>query len=104
MRILITMLWMFISATSATAEYFNQRNIVDTCGRDSSFGSDCYIYLAAYSDLMAFMLRATDAERARATTCILSLKTEQVAERLAQAKPLSTGYKVPELIIDELCN
>lgn len=53
---------------------------------------------------MAFMLRATDAERARATTCILSLKTEQVAERLAQAKPFSTGYKVPKLIIDELCN
>lgn len=75
MRIWIIVLWMAFASTSASAEYFNQRNIVDKCARDSSFGSECYTYLAAYRDLMAFMIRATDTERVKAT-CIFSLDTE----------------------------
>ena len=46
---------------------------------------------------------ATDAQRAR-SVCILSLETERIAKRLAQAKPLSSGYQVTELIVDEFCN
>lgn len=103
MRIVITTLWMLFAATSASAEYFNQHNIIKECARDNSFGSECYTYLAAYRDFMAFMVRATDAERAKAL-CIYSLETERVATRLAQATPLSTGYQVPKLIIDEFCN
>ena len=103
MRIWITVLWLLFAATSASAEYFNQRNIIDSCASDSSFGSKCYTYLAAYRDFMAFMVRATDAEREKAM-CVFSLETERVATRLAQATPLSTGYQVPKLIIDEFCN
>ena len=103
MRIGIVTLWILLAATSASAEYYNQRNIVDKCAKDSSFGSECYTYLAAYRDFIAFMARATDAERAK-VSCIFGLDTKRVAKRLAQAKPLSQSYQVPKLIIDEFCN
>ena len=94
---------LMLLASHASAEYFNQRNIIRECAKDTSFGSTCYTYLAAYSDFLAFFARATDAQRAK-SVCILSLETERVAKRLAQAKPLPSGYQVPYLIFDEFCN
>ena len=103
MRIGLITLWMLFAATNASAEYVNQRNIVEECASDNSFGSTCYTYLAAYSDFLAFLARATETERAEAL-CIYGLETQRVAKRLAQIKPLTNGYQVPALIIDEFCN
>ncbi len=103
MRIGLITLWMLFATTNASADYFNQRNIIEECAKDSSIGSTCYIYLAAYADFLAWFGHATDAQRAR-SVCILSLETERIAKRLAQAKPLSSGYQVTELIVDEFCN
>ena len=103
MRIGLITLWMLFAATNASAEYFNQRNIIEKCARDNSFGSTCYTYLAAYRDFLAFMARATETERAK-SLCIYGLETQRVAKRLAQAKPLPNSYQVPALIVDEFCN
>jgi len=103
MRIGLITLWMLFAATNASAEYFNQRNIIRECARDNSFGSTCYTYLAAYRDFMTYMVFATESERAK-SVCIASLETERVAKRLAQAKALSSSYGVTDLIVDEFCN
>ena len=103
MRIAVITFWMLFAATNVSAEYFNQRNIIEECSKDSSFGSTCHTYLAAYRDFMTFMVFAPDAEAAK-SVCIFDLDTERVAKRLAQAKPLPNGYRVPALIVDEFCN
>ena len=103
MRIGLIILWMLTAATNASAESFNQHNIIAECSKDRSFYSPCYTYLAAYRDFLSFFVWATEAERIRAL-CILNLETERVANRLAQAEPLPSGYKVAELIMDEFCN
>jgi len=103
MRIGLLTFWMLFPSTNVSAEYFNQRNIIEECARDNSFESTCYTYLAAYRDFLAFMARATETERAK-SLCIYGLETQRVAKRLAQAKPLPNGYQVPALIVDEFCN
>lgn len=103
MRISLFILWMLTAATNASADHFNQGNIIAECSKDSSFDSRCYTYLAAYKDFLAFFIRATDAERVR-SLCMLELETERVARRLAQAEPLPSGYMVSDLILDEFCN
>ena len=74
MRIAVITFWMLFAATSASAEYFNQHNIIKECARDNSFGSECYTYLAAYRDFMAFMVRATDADARRCQNCAIKRK------------------------------
>ena len=72
--IIITSALMLL-ASHASAEYFKQRNIIRECAKDTSFGSTCYTYLAAYSDFLGFFARATDAQRAK-SVCILSLENQ----------------------------
>ena len=103
MRVVLVGFWMLFATTNASAEYFNQRNIIEKCARDNSPGSTCYTYLAAYRDFLAFLARSTETERAK-SLCIYDLETQRVAKRLAQAKPLPNGYQVPALIVDEFCN
>ena len=64
MRIAVITFWMLFAATNVSAEYFNQRNIIEECSKDSSFGSTCHTYLAAYRDFMTFMVFAPDGEAA----------------------------------------
>ena len=87
----------------ANAEYMNQRNIIASCAADNSFGSECFTYLSAYKDLMVFLIRATDDEKSR-LYCLDSIPTEKIAKRLSISEQTATGYQIPLLIIEELCN
>ena len=96
--ILLILIW-----TPVSAEHFNQDNIIDECGEDTSFNSTCYTYIAAYKDFLAFYTRTSDENRER-ILCLRKLTTKRIVERLAVAKPTAKDYRVPKLIIDEFCN
>ena len=54
MRVGLIIFYIFIGITSAFADHFNQRNIIEECAQDTSFDSRCYTYIAAYRDFVSF--------------------------------------------------
>lgn len=100
--------WMLATATlcfggSASADHFNQRNIIELCQSDTSFNSLCYTYLAAYRDLIGFLVFSTDEERAR-LLCLSSVPTEDIVQKMATASETDVrSGQVAYLLIDEFC-
>ena len=88
------------------ADHFNQRSIIELCNEDSSFGSNCYTYVAAYRDLMGFLVFSTDEERARLLGCLtnMDLTTESITRRLAQSEETNRPGQVADLLLKEFCN
>ena len=103
MRFSLIISCIFFGITSASADHFNQRNIIEECAQDTSFNSICYTYIAAQKDFLAFWVRATEEDRMR-SLCLYRLTTKRLVERLAQSEPLTDSYQVPYLIFDEFCN
>ena len=87
---------------SASADHFNQRNIIELCQSDTSFSSTCYTYLAAYRDLLGFLSFATDEDRAR-VLCLGQVPTDVMAQRLATASETDRPGQVADLLINEFC-
>ena len=88
-----------------SADHFNKRNLIDLCKEDTSFYSTCYTYLAAYRDLIGFLIFSSEEERTR-LLCLSSpnLTTERIARRLTVAEETERPGQVADLLIEEFCN
>lgn len=87
------------------ADHFNQRNIITLCNEDTSFDSTCYTYLAAYRDLIGFLMFSTEEERAK-LLCLVnpSITTERIARQIAVADETEQSGQIADLLIEEICN
>lgn len=91
-----------LACSSASADHFNQRNIIDLCRSDTSFDSTCFTYLAAYRDLIGFLIFSSDEDRAR-LLCLIQVPTVDIAQRVATASETDRSGQVADLLIDEFC-
>lgn len=87
---------------NASADHFNQRNMIELCKEDASFDSACYTYIAAYRDLIGFMLFSSDEDRAK-VLCLSNVSTDKIVRRLTVASETERPGQVADLLIDEFC-
>lgn len=95
--------WLLVGASPSFADQFNQKNIVDLCAEDASFESRCFTYIAAYKDLLGYLVWSTDEERAR-LLCLLNVSTDRIVRRLPVATETDRPGQVADLLVREFCN
>jgi hypothetical protein len=102
-RVIILSLYLLPSV--GRADHFSQRNLIDLCKEDTSFDSTCYTYLAAYRDLVGFLVHSTEEERIR-LLCLSNpnLTTDRIARRLTVADETRRPGQVAYLLMEEFCN
>jgi hypothetical protein len=88
--------------SSASADHFNQRNIIDLCRSDTSLDSTCFTYLAAYRDLIGFLIFSSDEDRER-VLCLSQVPTADIAQGVATASETDRSGQVADLLIAEFC-
>ena len=95
-----------INPNLALGVHYNAGNILRECKNDTSFNSNCRTYIAAYSDLLAFIfsVQMTDEERYDLASCFSIMTNAEIAEAVRNiGKPANDTIYVHELLLKQVC-
>ena len=95
-----------ITPNLALGVHYNAGNILTECKNDTSFDSNCRIYIAAYGDLLAFIFshQMTDKERYDLASCFRNMTNAEIAEAVRNiGKPANGTIFVHELLLKQVC-
>jgi len=102
MRVIICFLFC-VSGTVGYADYFNTRNLLAECQKDTSFSSSCTTYVAAYQDLIGFLIFSTDEQRGE-ILCLSQIPTKDIVNALGNMTLRSTDpQRIGDFLTKEFC-
>lgn len=92
-----------VSGTVGYADHFNTRNLLAECQKDTSFSSSCTTYVAAYKDLIGFLIFSTDEQRGK-ILCLSQIPTNDIVNALGHMTLRSTDpHRIGDFLIKEFC-
>ena len=89
--------------TSANADHFNTRNLLSSCNQDTSFDSVCFTYIAAYKDLLGFIVTGSP-EKKKKMFCLSNVPTTEIVNVLREMQHRSSDRaQIADFLISEFC-
>ena len=101
-RVILCLLFC-VSGTLGYADHFNTRNLLAECRKDKSFSSSCTTYVAAYQDLIGFLIFSSSEQRAK-ILCLSQTPTNDIVNALGSMTLRSTDpQRIGDFLIKEFC-
>lgn len=102
MRVMFCLL-LWLSGTVGYADRFNTRNLLAECQKDTFFSSSCTTYVAAYKDLIGFLIFSTDEQRGE-ILCLSQIPTNDIVNVLGNMTlRINDPHRIGDFLIKEFC-
>lgn len=93
----------FLVFTPVNADHFNTRNLLNSCKQDASFDSACFTYIAAYKDLLGFIVTGSP-EKKKKMFCLSNVPTTEIVNVLREMRHRSSDpAQIADFLISEFC-